>query len=114
MDEAESTAKLIAKITTLEKLFNESVSQEDASPSTGGTLMAEYASDWLKLQFLSEVLQSNLQDIRFLWFESELSLHFTRDEVVDLIKLSFVDNANSRAAIKDIMEKPLRLGEANS
>ena len=105
IDEAELTAKLIAKITTLDSLFT-------SDPSTNGNdhqaapLMAEYADKWLKLQFLSEVLQSNLNDIKWLWFESELSLHFTREEVVDLIHLSFENNANVRAAVKEIKDRP--------
>lgn len=57
------------------------------------------------MQFLSEVLQSNLKDIKFLWFESHLSLYFEKEEVVDLIKLSFEDNVNSKGLIREIREK---------
>ncbi|KAF7932012.1 uncharacterized protein EAE97_009033 [Botrytis byssoidea] len=94
VDDAERIAALIQQVDALESLFKENE-------------IGTYAGDWLKMQFLSEVLQSNLKDIRYLWFESHLSLYFSKDEVRDLIELSFENNANSRSLIKDIKEKPL-------
>lgn len=94
VDEAERIALLIQQVSDLESLFK---------PNEIGT----YAGNWLKMQFLSEVLQSNLKDIRYLWFESHLSLYFSKDEVRDLVELSFEDNPNSRSLIKDIKEKPM-------
>ncbi|TAQ89496.1 hypothetical protein B7494_g2192 [Chlorociboria aeruginascens] len=117
VDEAEKTAKLISQVTKLDSLFlptspktsYKSKSGKAPNPHVETTsklpMTAQYADKWLKLHFLSEVLQSNLKDIRFLWFESELSLHFTRDEVVDLINLSFENNPGVRQTIKDIREK---------
>ena len=111
VDEAERTAQLISRITTLDSLFlppkanSKSQSQSDDQESAPTT--AQYAENWLRMHFLSEVLQSNLKDIRFLWFESHLSLYFSQDEVVDLINLSFENNAGVRALIKDIKEKPI-------
>lgn len=67
----------------------------------------QYAGSWMRLKYLSEVLQSNLRDVRFLWMESELSLYFTVDEVVDLINLSFEDNARTREIIREIRSNPL-------
>lgn len=110
-DEAYNIAKLIATVTELDDLFLPSRSQnrgqgpepEGASeiPST-----SQYAPSWLRLQYLSEVLQSNLQDVRYLWMESELSLYFSADEVVDLINLSFEDNARTRDVIREITQNP--------
>ncbi|QSZ29804.1 hypothetical protein DSL72_004322 [Monilinia vaccinii-corymbosi] len=94
VDEAERIALLIQQVNELDSLFKTNE-------------IGTYADNWLKMQFLSEVLQSNLKDIRFLWFESHLSLYFSKDEVRDLIELSFEDNPNSRSLIKDIKEKPL-------
>ncbi|TGO25514.1 hypothetical protein BPAE_0078g00130 [Botrytis paeoniae] len=94
VDDAERIAALIQQVEALESLFKENE-------------IGTYAGNWLKMQFLSEVLQSNLKDIRYLWFESHLSLYFSKDEVRDLIELSFEDNPNSRSLIKDIKEKPL-------
>ncbi|KAI9648744.1 ribosome biogenesis protein ytm1 [Ciborinia camelliae] len=94
VDAAERIALLIQQVNDLDSLFK-------------ANEIGTYANNWLKMQFLSEVLQSNLKDIRFLWFESHLSLYFSKDEVKDLIELSFEDNANSRSLIKDIKEKPM-------
>ncbi|KAI3321869.1 hypothetical protein HD806DRAFT_148905 [Xylariaceae sp. AK1471] len=100
-DDAYNIANLIARITELDELFLSSGADKDAIPAT-----AEYASSWLRLKYLSEVLQSNLQDVRFLWMESELSLYFSVDEVIDLIGLSFVDNARTREVIREIQGQP--------
>ncbi|KAI1089133.1 hypothetical protein F5B19DRAFT_386628 [Rostrohypoxylon terebratum] len=104
-DEAYNIASLISRITELDDLFlppNASTAAgEPAIPTT-----AEYAASWLRLKYLSEVLQSNLQDVRFLWLESELSLYFTVAEVVELIRLSFVDNARTREVVRQIEANP--------
>lgn len=67
---------------------------------------SQYAPNWLKLHFLSEVLQSDLKDVKYLWFESDLSLYFTAQEVVDLIELSFENKFRTREAIASIREHP--------
>ncbi|KAI1488663.1 hypothetical protein F5X96DRAFT_644564 [Biscogniauxia mediterranea] len=100
-DEAYNIANLIARITELDDMFLPPDAGKDAIPTT-----AEYADSWLRLKYLSEVLQSNLQDVRYLWMESELSLYFTVDEVVDLIGLSFVDNARTREVVREIQGNP--------
>ncbi|KAI1138683.1 hypothetical protein F5Y05DRAFT_384813 [Hypoxylon sp. FL0543] len=104
-DEAYNIASLIARITELDDLFLPPDAPKDAIPTT-----AEYAGSWLRLKYLSEVLQSNLQDVRYLWMESELSLYFTVDEVVELIGLSFVDNARTREVVREIEANPQPLG----
>ncbi|KAL7625179.1 ribosome biogenesis protein ytm1 [Parahypoxylon ruwenzoriense] len=100
-DEAYNIASLIARITELDNLFLPHDAPKDAVPTT-----AEYAGSWLRLKYLSEVLQSNLQDVRYLWMESELSLYFTVEEVIELISLSFVDNARTREVVKEIEVNP--------
>ncbi|KAH8664559.1 hypothetical protein BX600DRAFT_541146 [Xylariales sp. PMI_506] len=100
-EEAYKTANLIAKIIELDDLFLPAGAGEDAVPET-----SQYADNWLRLKYLSEVLQSNLQDVKFLWLESDLSLYFTVDEVVDLIGLSFVDNARTRDVVREIRTHP--------
>ncbi|KAI1415337.1 hypothetical protein F5Y13DRAFT_178306 [Hypoxylon sp. FL1857] len=104
-DEAYNIASLIARITELDDLFLPPDAPKDTVPAT-----AEYASSWLRLKYLSEVLQSNLQDVRYLWMESELSLYFTVDEVIELIRLSFVDNARTREVVREIEANPQPLG----
>ena len=111
-EEAYNIAKLIATVTELDDLFLPSRVQggglgggaqadADEVPST-----AQHASSWLRLKYLSEVLQSNLRDVRYLWLESELSLYFSIDEVVDLINLSFEDNPRTREVIREITRNP--------
>ncbi|KAK8040978.1 hypothetical protein PG994_013985 [Apiospora phragmitis] len=100
-DEAYNIASMIAKITELDDLFIAPGAAKDDVPAT-----AQYAENWLRLKYLSEVLQSNLLDVKFLWFESDLSLYFTVDEVVELIGLSFVDNARTREVVREITGNP--------
>ncbi|KAK3997690.1 hypothetical protein QBC44DRAFT_315392 [Cladorrhinum sp. PSN332] len=97
-DEAYNIAKQIASVEELDDLF---LSPGAKVPST-----AQFASLWLRLKYLSEVLQSNLRDVRFLWIEGELSLYFTVDEVVDLIVASFEDNPRTREVVKEIRGNP--------
>ncbi|KAH7318194.1 hypothetical protein B0I35DRAFT_478725 [Stachybotrys elegans] len=111
-DEAYNIAKLIALATELDDLFLPSKLMgtppaEDEIPAT-----AQYAPNWLRLKYLSEFLQSNLNDVRFLWVESELSLYFSMDEVLDLIRASFEDNPRTRETIREIQSKPQPMAPA--
>ncbi|KAI5865603.1 hypothetical protein GGS23DRAFT_559980 [Durotheca rogersii] len=108
-DEAYDIASLIARVTELDDLFLPAAAA--GSPSQGVPTTAEYAPSWLRLKYLSEVLQSNLQDVRYLWLESELSLYFAVGEVVDLIRLSFVENARTREVVREIRANPHPLGD---
>lgn len=108
VDEAEQTAQLITTVSGLDDLFI-----RDSSSTNGDTpipLTAQFASNWMKMKFLSEVLQANLADIRYLWFESDLSLYFTKEETADLIRLSFEDNPNSRQLIREIKQSMVSRG----
>jgi len=109
-DEAYNIANLMAKIIALDDLFLPSRVGSQGTPEAGRSdeipATAQYAPSWLRLQYLSEMLQSNLREVRYLWMEGELSLYFTPDEVVDLINLSFEANARSREVIKDITQHP--------
>ncbi|KAK5660157.1 hypothetical protein OQA88_13626 [Cercophora sp. LCS_1] len=110
-DEAYNIANLISMVTELDDLFlpgrfrpssqQKQKGQGDEVPDT-----AQYARSWLRLKFLSEVLQSNLKDVRYLWMESDLSLYFTVDEVLDLINVSFEDNARTREVVREITQNP--------
>ncbi|KAJ6782163.1 hypothetical protein PWT90_06974 [Aphanocladium album] len=104
-EEAYNIAKLISAATELDDLFlpsklGDTEPTEDEVPAT-----AQYAPNWLRLKYLSEVLQSNLNEVKYLWCDSELSLYFTVDEVVDLIKASFEDNGRTRDTIREIRAK---------
>lgn len=104
-EEAFSIAQLIASATELDDLFIPSKLAGTAPVSDETPTTAQYAPNWLRLKYLGEVLQSNLNEVKFLWCDSELSLYFTVDEVIDLIHASFEDNARTRGTIKEISAK---------
>lgn len=117
-DEAYNIAKLIASVEEeLDELFlpsrgrQVSKGEEEKEKKGEVPLTAQFAGNWLRLKYLSEVLQSNLRDVRFLWVEGELSLYFTAEEVVDLVKVSFEDNVRTREVIREVRGNPRPLGE---
>ena len=65
-------------------------------------ITAVYVSNWLRFQYMANILESSLVDIKYLWTEGELSLEFSADEVIDMIKALFADSPNRRNAIADI------------
>ncbi|KAK4191618.1 Centromere/kinetochore protein zw10 [Podospora australis] len=106
-EEAYSIAKLIASVEELDDLFLPSKLQGFGTPKKGEIpVTSQFASLWLRLKYLSEVLQSNLRDVRFLWMEGELSLYFTADEVVDLVNASFEENVRTKEVVREIRGNP--------
>lgn len=106
-EEAYSIAKLIASATELDDLFLPSKMGAAAAPNADEVpTTAQYAPHWLRLKYLGELLQSNLNEVRYLWCDSELSLYFSAQEVVDFIRASFEDNVRTRETIKEIQSKP--------
>ncbi|KAK3072531.1 ribosome biogenesis protein ytm1 [Teratosphaeriaceae sp. CCFEE 6253] len=61
-----------------------------------------YCPNWLKFQYLAEILESSLADIKYLWNEGELSLEFEAEEVVELIEGLFADSEIRRRSILEI------------
>ncbi|KAF5021985.1 hypothetical protein F66182_5976 [Fusarium sp. NRRL 66182] len=110
-DEAYNIAKLIATATELDDLFLPSALMGTASGGDEVPQTAQYAPSWLRLKYLSEVLQSNLNEVRYLWFESELSLYFSSSEVIDLVEASFESNSRTRETIREIQAKPAPLAK---
>ena len=104
-EEAYSIAKLIAAATELDDLFLPSKLSGEEPEANEVPATAQYASNWLRLKYLSEVLQSNLNEVKYLWCDSELSLYFTVEEVVDLVQASFEDNPRTRETIREIRAK---------
>lgn len=104
-EEAYGIARLMASATELDDLFLPSRLRGTAPADDEVPATAQYAPHWLRLKYLGEVLQSNLNEVRFLWCDSELSLYFTADEVVDLVQASFEDNARTRETIREIRSR---------
>ncbi|KAL8991067.1 MAG: hypothetical protein Q9177_000428 [Variospora cf. flavescens] len=65
-------------------------------------LTAVYAPGWFKFQYLSEVLDSSLVDIKYLWTDGGLRLEYEVEEMVDLIEALFADSEHRRRAIGEI------------
>jgi centromere/kinetochore protein ZW10 len=103
-------ASLITKIVKLDDLFTPKDISSNGAGEAHQPVTSQYVPQWLKLQFLSEVLQSELKDVTYLWFESDLSLYFTAQEVIDLIEMSFEHNARTRHAISEIKNSPTPRG----
>ncbi|KAI9714356.1 MAG: hypothetical protein M1820_000317 [Bogoriella megaspora] len=86
------------EISKLSDLFT----QRHPNRAEEGDMTAVYVHNWFKFQFLSEILESSLADIRYLWREAELKLEFQPDEIVDLIEALFSESEHRRKAISEI------------
>ncbi|KAK4177699.1 hypothetical protein QBC36DRAFT_326427 [Triangularia setosa] len=110
-EEAYNIAKHISSVEELDDMFLPSKLQGTKPKQGEIPLTSQFASSWLRLKYLSEVLQSNLRDVRYLWMEGELSLYFSAEEVLDLINASFEDNIRTREVVKEIKGNPHPRGE---
>lgn len=61
-----------------------------------------YTPNWFKFQYLSEILDSSLADIKYMWTDGELRLEMEVYEVLDLIRALFAESEYRRKAIADI------------
>ena len=106
--ESQRLVSFCKSITSLEDLFSPQPRRHDQPHDDDGgdeqeiPLTAAYTRTWLKFQYLSNILESSLVDIKYLWTEGELSIEFTVDEVVDLIEALFADSDHRRRAITEI------------
>lgn len=104
--ESQRLASFCNQVSTLNDLFlTEKPSQagEDADQeheAVPQTLV--YVPSWLRFQYLANILESSLVDIKYLWKEGELRMEFTADEVVDLIRALFAETRQRRDAIAEI------------
>lgn len=97
--ESQQLATYCSRIVVLEDLFVADVQEheEKTVPAT-----AFYVPNWFKFQYLANILESSLVDIKYLWTESELALEFQTEELIDLILALFADSPHRRAAIGEI------------
>ena len=97
--ESQQLTRYCGRIASLEDLFlPDGVERnEDAVPVT-----AFYVPNWFKFQYLVNILESSLVDIKFMWTESELSLEFQTEELIDLILALFADSPHRRTAIAEV------------
>ena len=101
--ESHRLAGFCATIASLEDLFTPPISdiaptgEEQAIPLT-----AVYTPNWLKFQYLANILESSLEDIKYFWTEGELRLEFEAEELVDLVKALFIESVDRRRVITEI------------
>jgi protein transport protein DSL1/ZW10 len=110
--ESQRLVAFCQRIELLERLFlpaEERDIPEDADSEQNEQLAARaamaasvYSPGLLKFQWLSQILEGALADIKFWWTESELALAFAPEEVVDLIEALFADSDHRRRAIAEI------------
>ena len=101
--ESQQLTSFCSQVATLEELFRPQ-SQSHGQERDGRVmpLTAVYTRGWLKFQYLTNILESSLVDIKFLWEEGELSLEFDIDELVALVEALFADSEHRRRAIGEM------------
>lgn len=101
--ESQRLTAFCSQISALEDLFiSEQAAQDERADTEPVPLTAVYVSNWLRFQYLANILESSLVDIKYLWTEGELSLEFTADELVELIEALFAESGHRRNAIAEI------------
>lgn len=92
--------RLIDTISTAKELF-----MQPRSDGGEADMTFVYCPTWLKFQYLAEILESSLADIKFLWNEGELALEFEAEEVVELLEALFAESDLRRRAVMDIRRR---------
>ncbi len=85
-------ASHISTLSTLEVLF-----PIESETST----VARYCPNWLKFQYLKEVLEGSLVDIMYLFHEGAL-VDFSNTELVQLLEALFAESEHRRKAVDEI------------
>lgn len=99
-EESKKLKHFCDKFAELGELFAQQ--QPDGSHAS---MIGYYTPNWFKFQYLAEILESSLADIKYLWTDSELKLEFEVEEVCDLIRALFAESDYRRKAILDIRSK---------
>lgn len=89
---------LCDKVSVAKQLFTQQ--REDGGEAQDMTFI--YCPTWLKFQYLAEVLEASLADIRWMWKEGELSLEFEAEEVVELLEALFAESELRRQAVREV------------
>lgn len=99
--ESQRLTAFCQQIATLDDLFP----HDDSLTSNPVSTTPVYVSSWFRFQYLIQILESSLVDIRYLWTEGELSLEFSQKEVVSMIQALFAESRHRREAINAILAK---------
>ena len=102
-DESRKLHGYCVSLSSLASLFQSNDNSGEARDMTG-----IYTPNWFKFQYLSEILDSSLADIKMFWSDGELKLEMEAEEVVDLIKALFAESEHRRKAIAEIRRTSIR------
>lgn len=96
------------RVAALEDITPEISPSEAAHGESPIPLTAVYTLNLLKSQYLTNILESPLADIKYLWTEGELGLEFQMKKLVDLIEALFADSEHRGKAIGEIRRGSVR------
>lgn len=96
-DESKKLRSYCESLSSLSHLF-----MTEDSEGMERDMTSVYTPNWFKFQYLSEILDSSLADIKYMWTDGELKLEMEVGEVVDLIEALFAESDYRRKAIADI------------
>ncbi|KAF2657325.1 hypothetical protein K491DRAFT_595152 [Lophiostoma macrostomum CBS 122681] len=102
-DESRKLHSYCVSLASLSSLF-----QTENGAGEPQDMTSIYTPNWFKFQYLSEILDSSLADIRYFWTDGELKLEMEAQEVVDLIKALFAESDYRHKAIAEIRRTTLR------
>ncbi|KAH3915796.1 hypothetical protein HBI56_041790 [Parastagonospora nodorum] len=96
-DESKKLHSYCVSLATLAQHFQSTDDNGDVRDMAG-----IYTPNWFKFQYLGEILDSSLADIRYFWTDGELKLEMEGEEVVGLIEALFAPSDHRRRAIAEI------------
>lgn len=96
-DESKKLHSYCISLATLAQHFQSTDDNGDVRDMAG-----IYTPNWFKFQYLGEILDSSLADIRYFWTDGELKLEMEGEEVVGLIEALFAPSDHRRRAIAEI------------
>lgn len=93
-DESDRIHRLCKTLTSLETLF-----------ASRGTGIVAYSSQWLRFNYLAELMEASLADITYLW-ETGALVDFTPDQLVHLLLALFTDTPLRAEVIGKVSGRP--------
>ncbi|KAH9878505.1 hypothetical protein IAQ61_001777 [Plenodomus lingam] len=96
----DESRKLHSCCVSLASLSQHFQTQDDSGETR--EMVSIYTPAWFKFQYLSEILDSSLADIKYFWTDGELKLEMEAEEVVGLIEALFAPSDHRRRAIAEI------------
>lgn len=96
-DESKKLHSYCVSLATLAQHFQNTDNNGDVRDMAG-----IYTPNWFKFQYLGEILDSSLADIRYFWTDGELKLEMEGEEVIGLIEALFAPSDHRRRAIAEI------------